>query len=366
MFLNKYGPFPAWYNKLGIYKTYDDKDLDKNWCLISLTSHDDEDGYFEGYPVRNRLTIAFLRRFRTWSLPLQILKPLYDYPTYKYDGEDKYRISHKKLEEMGCDIKYKNFIPNEWRFSIWGEHMSIKLRDIGDMLYNESNIKPLFSFWWNFSWKHSERTKHQLLNLDGSVFYDVNNDWNFVTPSGKRAYDEWKEKEEEQPSIKFSFKDYDNEDNVATCKMEYSEYTLGDNKFNRWLYKTLGSKPDVYKTLDLSFEKEIGQRKGSWKGGTMGHSVNMLEGETPEVVFKRYCLDPTVRGGRESEETNMTFVGTNVTIPPVLTTSPDSITEAEPKITNDMLGKRKAKDTPTNGHFMRTGLLKTKMVGKKG
>lgn len=42
-------------------------------------------------------------------------------------------------------------------------------------------------------------------------------------------------------------------------------------------------------TLDLEFSSEVGRRKGSWKGGTLGHGIEMLPGELHEAAFRRYC-----------------------------------------------------------------------------
>ena len=36
--------------------------------------------------------------------------------------------------------------------------------------------------------------------------------------------------------------------------------------------------------------KETGSKKGSWKGGTIGHGIDMLPGELHEGAFRRYCL----------------------------------------------------------------------------
>lgn len=32
-----------------------------------------------------------------------------------------------------------------------------------------------------------------------------------------------------------------------------------------------------------------GPEKGSWKGGTIGHSIEMLPDELHEAAFRRYC-----------------------------------------------------------------------------
>lgn len=41
--------------------------------------------------------------------------------------------------------------------------------------------------------------------------------------------------------------------------------------------------------LAMEFDREVGDRKGSWKGGTTGHSIEMLPTDSPEWAFRRYC-----------------------------------------------------------------------------
>ena len=103
---------------------------------------------------------------------------------------------------------------------------------------------------------------------------------------------------------------------------------------------------DIHKYLETSFSDVI----------KLQSKTNMYADEWFNN-FKKLC--------EENEKSkHITFAGTNVTMPPVLTTLLDSITEAEPKIANDMLNKAKVEDSSTNTYFMRTGLFKTKMVGE--
>lgn len=85
---------------------------------------------------------------------------------------------------------------------------------------------------------------------------------------------------------KFFFEDYDGEVIAATCHIEEFEWTKGDS-WCSWL--KYFSKPKIRRSLDLAFSAEVGTEKGSWKGGTIGHSIDMLPGETPEQAFRRYC-----------------------------------------------------------------------------
>jgi len=45
------------------------------------------------------------------------------------------------------------------------------------------------------------------------------------------------------------------------------------------------------KYIEVEFDGEVGRGKGSWKGGTIGCSYNMLPNETPEECIKRMEKD---------------------------------------------------------------------------
>ena len=281
--MDKYGPFPkAWYNRLGIEKVYQSTNPKDKWFHFSLASHDDEDNI-----QKNFLTIAIGTTYKKFKLPFQLIKPLFDYNTYEYDGKDYYQLSHKKLEEMGCPIKYKNYVQNEYRLYINKEAVCLHLND-GEFLYNDSKHKPLIDFYWFIPWNSRIRTKDLLLNLDGSLFYDCS----------EGNWDSKNEKEKEQESTKFLLQDYDGTNVVVTCTLSYSEYSMGSNKKWARLLKPF-NKPNCYYTVDLSFGSEVGTGKGSWKGGTVGHAVNLLsKDETIEEAVKRYCNNSDLRGSR--------------------------------------------------------------------
>ena len=100
------------------------------------------------------------------------------------------------------------------------------------------------------------------------------------------------------PTVKFEFADYDGQRLIATSRIEEREWARGTGYF-KWL--SLFRRNQVCRSLDISFSGETGKRKGSWKGGTIGHSIDMLSGELHEAAFRRYC-----------EQHQMTFVGSVV------------------------------------------------------
>ena len=52
-------------------------------------------------------------------------------------------------------------------------------------------------------------------------------------------------------------------------------------------------------SLDIEFDQETGPGKGSWKGGTFGHGIEMYEGETHLSAMKRYCRQEQNHKGKK-------------------------------------------------------------------
>lgn len=70
------------------------------------------------------------------------------------------------------------------------------------------------------------------------------------------------------------------QERTATLRVEEREWR------QRWLMWTkLFSK--VRKTIDVTFNDEVGERTGSWKGGTIGCGYEMKHGELPEQTLRR-------------------------------------------------------------------------------
>jgi len=94
----------------------------------------------------------------------------------------------------------------------------------------------------------------------------------------------------------FIFLDFDTEIIEASTYIEEREWHKGDKWF-KWL--SFFVKPRIQRTLDIQFSKETGPKKGSWKGGTTGHSIDMYPDETQKDAFKRYCQLHNMTFGRE-------------------------------------------------------------------
>ncbi len=92
--------------------------------------------------------------------------------------------------------------------------------------------------------------------------------------------------EQSMPKARFEFDDFDGKRIVAATHIEEREWRFGAGWF-KWL--SLFRKPKIRRSLSINFSEEVGPEKGSWKGGTCGHSIEMLPGELHEAAFRRYC-----------------------------------------------------------------------------
>lgn len=73
---------------------------------------------------------------------------------------------------------------------------------------------------------------------------------------------------------------YDNSPIGCTYWREYREWRP------KWLtWTSLFATKRNY--IEIEFEKEVGSQKGTWKGGVMGCSYDLLPGETPEECIRR-------------------------------------------------------------------------------
>lgn len=136
---------------------------------------------------------------------------------------------------------------------------------------------------WFFPWREHRQIRHSLYDLAGEHFADIP-EWGFRHKNG------WAVKnaiEAACPTERFEFADFDGERIIATCRIEEREWRRGKGFFRLFFI----GRNRIGRSLDLSFSAEVGRRKGSWKGGTVGHSIDMLPGELHEAAFRRYCAE---------------------------------------------------------------------------
>lgn len=153
-------------------------------------------------------------------------------------------------------------------------------------------------------WRH---IRHSLYDLEGKHYWT---EWQ--RPRSFPFRDNWAAGhavKEACPSAKFLIQDFDGERIQAVTRIEERVWKFGEGWF-KWLSWFRSDK--VRRSLDISFAAEVGNEKGSWKGGLMGTSIEMLPGELHEAAFRRYCeQEHRDKGGRY----RISFVGVAEPVP---------------------------------------------------
>lgn len=180
------------------------------------------------------------------------------------------------VERMGRNWYFETF-PREYGFSLHEGFLQVFLgAQTHDSTTTQSWAKHLPWTQWRF-------VRKSLYDLEGRHFW--------TEPTGRQVpFDSaWQEQErmrEAVPKAVFEFDDYDGKRIKATTHIEEWEWKFGEGWF-KWL--SLFQRPKVRRCLELKFSEEVGPEKGSWKGGTVGHAIEMLPGELHEAAFRRYC-----------------------------------------------------------------------------
>lgn len=195
-------------------------------------------------------------------------------------------LTNREWATPGPDGKkgYWDIHSNEYGFSYSDGFLQIFL---GPQTHDSDTTKSWSKFLPWTQWRH---VRHSLYDTDGHHFWTEKKD--SARLDGISAIQEYIEMKEACPSISFEFDDFDGERIIAKTHIEEREWKFGTGWF-KWLSVFRRSK--VRRSLDIEFSAETGERKGSWKGGTVGHSIDMKKGEPHEASFRRYCFKHNMR-----------------------------------------------------------------------
>lgn len=146
---------------------------------------------------------------------------------------------------------------------------------------NSDHVKVIWIPWKNMTFQHEE-----LFAPDWKSYAILHEPPKSVTfEIRQEVWEMHRRIKENVPKIKFKFNDFDGEEIVATCYISKRMWRHGIS-WCKWIGYI--RKPLIRYTLDIQFSKETGYEKGSWKGGTTGHSIDIEYLEDPLEAFKRY------------------------------------------------------------------------------
>jgi hypothetical protein len=227
------------------------------------------------YPGSN-LRISAFGHTVILALPQWLLMPYREKVHAKWD--------EATIKRIGRDW-YWQVDPREYGFTVFEGHLNVSL---GRQTMDSSTEQRWGCF---FPWTQWRHVRHSFYGLQGEHVATL--------PDTGKPYlgnpSRWEQEQavsDATPTVSFEFDDFDAERIIATTKIEEREWRAGSGWF-KWL--ALFRKPRVSRDLDLRFSSEVGKRKGSWKGGTIGHSIEMLPGELHEAAFRRYCAKEGLR-----------------------------------------------------------------------
>lgn len=249
---------------------------------VTISSGDEEDG-----PLQNRVLLTAFG----WALrivipniipPLRIRKEAnWDQETQQRLGRNHYFITHER--EYGFSL------------SNMGNGYDFLQVFFGPQTDDSDTTK---SWCCHLPWKQWRCVRNSVYDPDGHHFISEE------MRKGRRNFFEFMEMKRHCPVQHFGFEDFDGEMIVATCMIEEREWHRGEGWF-KWLGWFWPAK--ISRSLDLKFSAEVGPEKGSWKGGTIGHGIEMMKNETPRQAFERYCEKE--HDARQGRKYRIRFIG---------------------------------------------------------
>ena len=211
----------------------------------------------------------------------------------------------EKVMAHSWDEETVKRLGRNWYYAVDEREFGFSLSDMGNgydflqIRYGRQTHDSSTDKSWckSLPWKQWDCVRNSVYTPDGKHFASE--------PKGnKRDFREWWDLKESCPVVHFGFEDYDGKMIVATCRIEEMEWHRGEGWF-RWLKWFFPRK--IRRSLDLQFSAEVGPEKGSWKGGTTGHGIEMLDGETPRQAFERYCANE--HDARHGQKFRIRFIG---------------------------------------------------------
>lgn len=263
-----YGPFTLarWSKRIG----------------FGFSSGDEEDG---PSPINTILMTGF-----GWALRIRLPKLIQPH--------------REKVMALSWDAETVKRIGRNWYYKTTEREYGFALSDMGngyDFLQvkygRQSGDSSTEQSWCkHLSWKQWSCVRSSVYAPDGTHFASEN--------KSERDFCGFMKLRDTCLTESFGFEDYDGEMIVATCMIEEREWRRGEGWF-KWLRFFWPAK--VRRSLDIKFSAEVGPEKGSWKGGTLGHGIEMLPGETPRMTFERYCSKE--HDARQDRKFRIRFIG---------------------------------------------------------
>jgi len=231
-----------------------------DWSGFSLKYH--IAGYFDPSP---NLQIYFIWGKLFINLPWRHYKKIKIKKSIKDIRKDKLSTLSDKKSKI--EIKYTKNLYDESTPPTYGISFSDKQFSVNYGYTYKSFYLP-----WHWEW-----IRTSCLVKDGTWLSETRKSRNMEFWN----HPKWKDIIfSETYTYKYTTKYGEEQNCLATIRVEEREWRW---KWLTWLkYIRL-----IRKDIEIEFSDDIGERKGTWKGGTTGCSYTMKKGETPYETLKR-------------------------------------------------------------------------------
>lgn len=236
-----------------------------SFMISNPYNEDEEDKHY------CQLHVIFGSHSWVWSLP-EFFKP-------QREWVDTSKYSWSTSPNSG----YWNYIRKEYGFHILEDYVHVHYGIQPGCWSSSDKTNSDHTKLFGIPWKQKNFVYEKFWTPEWEV-YDI------VEPkkSGRTDFNRLHTIRENIPKVKFKFNDFDGEEMVATCHIIERRWDHGTG-WCKWLNYFV--KPEIIYYLELEFSNEVGKRKGSWKGGTLGHSTLINYKENPLEAFMRYGSD---------------------------------------------------------------------------
>lgn len=185
------------------------------------------------------------------------------------------------IERMGRNYYYEHF-KKEYGISYNDNFLQVFYGTQRDGSYHDQVPEKQSS--WFLPWNEYRMVRHELYDANHALFWQ--DECLLDKTIDKSLIFDHYEAKSKCSSIDFLIEDYDGEQVVLKTYLEIREWKRGGGLFKwvSWFRKGI-----FKRSLELEFSQGVGRGKENWKGGMIGHSVELLDGESRLDAIKRYC-----------------------------------------------------------------------------
>lgn len=211
------------------------------------------------------------------------------------DGADRSFQFHIKLIFFAVYLTFENILPKRFQPHYQSKHGYGAMPTSREFRFYYHDRAIWLNFWDNeddYSAKQKWINQMHVFHLPWAYVWVrtskllANGEWFTETYKNRMS---WKEKDALEKQQNLFKESHPYQYKLRSGEIQNVTATIGVSEREwrwRW-FKWLGFPKQISRTLDIDFSEEVGEERGSWKGGTLGCSYKMLKNESPLDCLRR-------------------------------------------------------------------------------